>query len=332
MKKLCNKCGGELDVSKRFCEHCGAFNPFFISSFKQTHVSENIEKRGLEDLAGDEKVFPTEQEKNDLDLKKEIQRIKQESEINAKEIREELKHIGEENRKLRDEIESMSRKSGTEKTKPDSNPEAAATVRKPVRTGRSVVAGISVFVLLAGFIVGYFFLTKSGGQESVDLQNKVKQTDAISKPEAVKAPVIKTEATDTAKAPDVVVFPDTFKQSKLIAMSSPPAKRPSKAIVRTTKRVQPAKSVAKDDFVLSEAKAKRDLVGRKLSGCGISVNKAAEVVSLQNLVMVEELPSGEVKYKCIATIVQGGDTYTVTPYMYYNPDGVLINVDGTDCE
>jgi hypothetical protein len=358
MKKLCNKCGSELDLSKRLCDNCGAFNPFFISSLKQqSFSSDKIEKRKLEELAvnhmrdtvGLEEKAPDSNfysvpDKTEPDLKSEIQRIKQESELSTKEIREELRHIGEENRKLRDEIESIS------KNRLPVKEAEAAIIGVPVqhetkaeKKGTGLVIAIWTAVLLCGFVLGYFFLNKINEPQTAKASADVKKPAAVVNTEPAKL----ADAATTSEAAAGVTkdsIAEVVRESgakapaqdnKLIAAvsSAPvPAKKPKSVVKPSGSHPQPDKPVNKEEFILNEAKAKNDLVGRKLSGCGISVNKAAEVVSLQNLVMVEELPTGAMKYKCIAKIVQGGDTYTVTPYMYYNPDGVLINVDGTNCE
>ena len=85
-------------------------------------------------------------------------------------------------------------------------------------------------------------------------------------------------------------------------------------------------------FSISEEKVKTDLVGKKLSGCGVVINSYAEVEGLSNLVFIEKLGSGQLKYKCTARIAQGADNYTAVPYLYYSTDGILQKIDGTNCE
>jgi hypothetical protein len=94
----------------------------------------------------------------------------------------------------------------------------------------------------------------------------------------------------------------------------------------------PAPVKSKLATTVDESRVKSDLVGKKLSGCGITVKSASEISNISNLVFVDKLASGFMKYKFSATIVQGGDTYKATPYIYYNSEGVFLKVDGTTCE
>ena len=75
-----------------------------------------------------------------------------------------------------------------------------------------------------------------------------------------------------------------------------------------------------------------DLVGKRLSGCDVTINTVSEIEHLDNLVLVEKLATSYLKYKCTVKVKQGNETYTSSPYIYYSPDGTFIKVDGTNCE
>ena len=74
------------------------------------------------------------------------------------------------------------------------------------------------------------------------------------------------------------------------------------------------------------------MIGNKLSGCGIIVNNPGEIASFSNLALIAKEASGEVKYKFATRIVQGGEAYYATPYIYYDANGVFVRIDGTNCE
>jgi hypothetical protein len=97
------------------------------------------------------------------------------------------------------------------------------------------------------------------------------------------------------------------------------------------KTVPPVKDDA--SLGLSTSKAKSDLIGKTLSGCGITLKQASEIISITTPVLVEESPSlGYVKYKLSVQIIQEGETYNVTPYLYYSLSGNFMRIDAANCE
>lgn len=49
MKKFCSSCGNQLELSQRFCGQCGTVNPFFVAAFTLlSDQSESLEKLRLE--------------------------------------------------------------------------------------------------------------------------------------------------------------------------------------------------------------------------------------------------------------------------------------------
>jgi hypothetical protein len=102
-----------------------------------------------------------------------------------------------------------------------------------------------------------------------------------------------------------------------------------------TEDVSPAilESKPKSGFSLTVAQVKTDLLGKKLAGCGIVLNNAAEIEDISSPVIVEDATaSGYVRYKLNIKVIQGGDTYHVIPYLYYTPEGKFLRVDAANCE
>src|SRR5271167_2213025 len=106
MKKVCTRCGNQLNISERQCISCGAFNPFYIASFKSQRPA-TMEMEALE-----EQLLATEAQEQletaETGLKQEILRVKGETEQYKKqtldtvnEMREELQHMDEENKRLK---------------------------------------------------------------------------------------------------------------------------------------------------------------------------------------------------------------------------------------
>ena len=130
MKKTCTRCGGQLNIAESQCASCGAFNPFYISSFKSPRPVnvqiDALEQQWLATAVKEQRetekppVDSMEQERAvretaETGLKQEILRVKDETERYkkqtlelVKEVREELHHIDEENRRLKQEVEILS--------------------------------------------------------------------------------------------------------------------------------------------------------------------------------------------------------------------------------
>lgn len=124
---------------------------------------------------------------------------------------------------------------------------------------------------------------------------------------------------------------DSIKKAEAINNVPPPASSTNLSVSAVeVDTVAPKPRPVKVD--ITEAKVKRDLVGKRLAGCGITIKESSEIKNLSNLVFVEKLSSGFMKYKCTAKITQGNDSYTANPYVYYTSDGRFLKVDAANCE
>src|ERR1700761_5657828 len=114
MKKFCSKCGNQLDLGKRACAVCQAFNPYFISGFSNTPIPvatpthktithqqptvvEQIDEivKTKENIAENEilRLKQTTLEQNELTLKNELLKVKEETEQYKKETLDLVKGV-----------------------------------------------------------------------------------------------------------------------------------------------------------------------------------------------------------------------------------------------
>jgi hypothetical protein len=130
------------------------------------------------------------------------------------------------------------------------------------------------------------------------------------------APAITTPAPASPnKKSDTGNTTDTTHLHKWMAVTKPPVPGPSHV-----------------GFNLTPARVMGDLVGKKLSGCDITINSSSEINNIANIVLIEKLSASYFKYKCTVKIKQGTETYTASPYLYYSAEGSMIKVDGANCE
>jgi hypothetical protein len=346
MRKLCSKCGNDLDLGSRFCPSCGAFNPFFISTFnnpsrpvlipeklllEETTIASEIVSKAAEALIPAPEKEPEKQkliqetfekerqerEKIESGLKSEIRKVKEETEQYKKEtiemvneVRGDIQLIEAENRKLKDELDALNR--DITAAKPDSGELKSETVEPRGLTAEIRVL-IVVLVFAAGVLgsLGYFYVTKANtpvaplvsnpnGDKPLNTVNKVSNEPA--------AEPIKTE------------------DSKLVAAVTAPVAKPAPA------SEIPVKSNDFPDFKLTGAKLRKDLIGKKLSGCGTQIDVENEIVELSEPAMIDKLPPNSFKFKFSVKFTQGGNSYVAAPYIYYDSFGNFLKIDGTNCE
>jgi type VII secretion protein EssA len=334
MKKFCSKCGSQLDLGKKACTVCHAFNPFFIAGYASSAPDETVAKveKQEESVITKEAEIENngllaeqlEREKNDLSLKNELLRVKEETEQYKKEtldlvkgVKKELEDIDKENKLLKERVEQLNSNRHVEVAEVTSVT-SSPVKQKSASSGKIIaIAAAVTAILIAGF--SYFLI--NGSNKTTEPQTNLQPVTSVA---AVKAaPTPKTETRITAA--------DTTHPQKLLAAITPPAEKPKPVAPAPT----PAPAINKPaaiPFSLNATRVIGDLVGKKLSGCDITINSASEIDHVDNLVLVEKLSAFYLKYKCTVKIKQGTDTYTASPYMYYSAEGTFIKVDGTNCE
>lgn len=369
-----------MDLSKRTCDGCGSFNPFFISSSFVT--AKPVKQQAL--LANEEEVTEhktintapfvwvaesshqveagrikseeeksenelmtrerVERERAELDLKNEIKQVKEETEqykqetLNlVKEVREELQQIEQENKLLKEQVETLNKTGVTGAARenlamPSTQPSKSASGANKVLA----VAFSIVLILTCGCVIFYF--TEMNGRDVITeppvAKTNVSTVGAEQKKTVQPAAEIKTDENKTATASDQPVAPVKAPLADLATSAIEKEKNtgPVTNSVPAPVQTKPVQAQPSGVFMLSEARVRNDLIGRKLSGCGITIGSASEIEKLGNLVFVEKLSSVYLKYKVSLKVKQGNETYSSTPYVYYSSDGSFIKIDGTNCE
>ncbi|HLP49334.1 MAG TPA: hypothetical protein VK154_00475 [Chitinophagales bacterium] len=275
-------------------------------------------------------------------LKKEIQRVKEEAEQYGKHLivpeRNEHVEIAQETYKEKNNHEPVVAVVTPTVVAPavvEEQPETihveepAATPRQPepaeaTQSNMVLRVLLGVVLVMGAFLTWFYFAqidkptselsantTEAGvSPEAIDRSNKVVDT-VLSGEEP-------TPKKDTLGNAPVKVSPAVLTTGSTIAEV--------KSVSAT-----PAKEKPAGKYALSAAKVKHDLTGKKIAGCGISIGSESELQAVSNIVMVEKTAS-YLKYKCHVEILQGNDAYTASPYLYYSPDGSFIKLDGTNCE
>ncbi len=335
MKKFCSKCGTQLDLSKKSCTVCHAFNPYFISGFsenlhRETEVKPVVnvdiaalraeEAKQNELHAAELQQRQKERELLELSLKNELNKVKEETEQYKKETRDlvkgvqkELHDIEKENQLLKEKVELLKTTSAHEDKQVAAGPLYQS--EPEIKTDKKNLAVAAIVLLLLATGASYFFFSR---------HNVPAPAPTVNSQQPAKTEVAKTESI----APAVK---DTVHTHKLIA-----AAIPAPAVVKPA-AINPANvtSVVKPNagvFSLTNNKVIADLVGKKLSGCDITITSSSEIEYVNNLALVEKLSSSYLKYKCTIKIKQGNDVFTSSPYIYYSAEGTFIKVDGTNCE
>jgi hypothetical protein len=351
MKKFCSTCGNQLELSQRFCNQCGAVNPFFVSTFsflsdqsdelerlrlekeridkelaekeerqaefrKQEQLrkeAEDAERMKLENQEK-ERLAKEQQERERIEqaLKQELLKVKEETELYKKEthdwvneVRQGLQQIGEDNKRLKEDVANLSRAGVTVSSTERVNTESSSKQK-------GFIVSLAVILLGLTSVLAFFYFTTRYDTTSQEPQ-PAKQQSAIQPLENSEEVIDSLPAVDT------------------VAVTSAPVETPASAITNAP-ITKAAPAILTEPFVLEVSRVKRDLIGKKISGCDIIIGSASEIGSVSNLILVEKLGSGNLKYKLTMSIAQGEENFTATPYVYYTPDGGFIKVDGTNCE
>jgi hypothetical protein len=320
MKKICTRCGNALNMAEKQCA-CGAFNPFYIASHKATtplniQIAVIEEETSLKEINALSAITAEQKQGTGTELQQEILRVKDETEQYKRQtlemvevVRQELHHIDEENKRLKQEVEMLS----LSRISQPAEPKETFAPAPPAKAEKRFFAVVTILFIAFCIGLGYFLTVHKGENNAVALNRTVLSNQPVkTAPPAVitKAPVASNESAPA---------------KKLIAAVTPaPQPQP---VAAPAIAAQP-----KVNASISEAKVKGDLIGNKLSGCGITVNNPGEIAALGNLALITREPSGETKYKFSTRIVQGGETFNATPYIYYDANGVFVRIDGTNCE
>ena len=341
MKKFCSKCGTQLDLGKKTCAVCHAFNPYFIAGFTNNDAIENIpadtikvpessvEEENATEIASmhQEKL---EHQKAEFELKYELLKVQEETKQYkketfelVKEVQKELHDIELENRLLKEKVEAL--KNTPNNFTPLTLPDTLNSEHKP-NSKKGVTVMAAVLLLIAGTTASYFYLS-SNNKNAVNSNTGSQQTTAPMVAETKMKPEAHKAATLAPK--------DTVQRSRLLAAAVVSPSKPMAPAVATpviNKTKAPTTMATPASFALTESRLRNDLVGKKLSGCDITINNSGEINSIGNLVLVDRLSASYLKYKCVVKVKQGTETYTSLPYVYYSAEGTFIKVDGTNCE
>ncbi len=287
-----------------------------------------------------------EREKTENELKKEILQLKEEAELNKKEtigmlrvVRYELQQkIDNNNKQLKEEFE-MANRQNLQATVPPVVPEVkvaavAAASSKATKRSTPVVAMILFALFLLAGVAYFYFNSSLSNKPNPETAFISVETPSLSAP--VAADTLKTETANSSLVDTTAAATKPLAEVEASTQKTEPAIEPAtkSKTVSAANAVfrEPAPASAETTVRVTESKIRADIVGKKLSGCGITVNKRDEIEELGSLVLIETLPSGSLKYKFTAKIVQGEDTYNATPYIYYSSKGGFIKIDGTNCE
>jgi|GEM_PF-6233846 hypothetical protein len=342
MKKFCSKCGNRLDLGKRTCTICSAFNPYFIAGFASSEDNEtgsNISEKQANgqvleqplvknDYAADLVRLRREQleyQKNEFELKNELLKVKEETQQYKKEtfelvteVKKELQDIENENRLLKEKVESLKSSATTQQVELTPSAVTPAEHKTESKKGMVILAVSVLFIVVAA--ASWFFFNHTTKNPQVNTAGVI--------PIGNNPDLNSTENRNLSPRPAKT---ETAPAKKLLAVAGvASAAKPVPSVPAPV--AQPVKKSAPEAFSLTESKLKADLIGKKLSGCDITINNAGEINSISNLVLVDRLSASYLKYKCIVKIKQGNEAYISSPYIYYSAEGSFIKVDGTNCE
>ena len=287
-----------------------------------------------------------EREKAENELKKEILQLKEEAELNKKEtigmlrvVRYELQQkIDNNNKQLKEEFELANRQN-LQATVPPVVPEVkVAAVAAPSSNATKTNTPAVAIILFALFLLAgaAYFYFNSSLPNNPNPETAVISAETPSISASVAADTLKTETAAIPAVDTTAAKAEPLAEEKGSILKAEPVIEPATKsnTVSATNAVfhEPAPAKTETSMRVTESKIRADIVGKKISGCGITINKRDEIEELGSLVLIETLPSGSLKYKFSAKIVQGEDTYNATPYIYYTPKGGFIKIDGTNCE
>lgn len=348
MKKFCSKCGSQLDLGKRACTTCQAFNPYFISGYTNPSQTESVNKIQIHEGLVETKSIPeqketarilqqVEQERISLKLENELIKVKEETEQYKKEtldlvkgVQKELQDIEKENKLLKEKFDSLKTNAISAQAEVIATNPPVTEHKSDSKKGITAFAAIALLLLVTGLSYSYFKnsnkpnasqptttpVTSDDGIKKSDIASLKSDTPYYQKKLAVATLPVATKPIATTPFTAITI------PAKPLTITAAPTPAPA---------VAAAKPVS-TPFALTETRVKSDMVGKKLSGCDITIHSASEIDNLSNLVLVEKLSASYLKYKCTIKIKQGADVFTSTPYIYYSGEGSFIKVDGTNCE
>lgn len=287
-----------------------------------------------------------ERERIEANLKNEILRVKEEAlqykeetigllrEV-RNEVKGEIQQIDEENKRLKQEVESLS-KQKVEVVSPlhtkEQNEEEPAPQpeyeNEAINSNKTFLrAVLGVVVLLAAFLA-YFYFTQINQEPESTLISEATSAEEV-------APSLPQES--ESKVDTLLVAAENSEPAEPVApVSQPvaPAPKITEAAIAAPIKISPEPEAKKNiaaKIAINVQKVSADLNGKRISGCGVTIGAGAELKQISNLILVTETPEYS-KYRCKAIIVQGTDTYTSSPYLYYSPTGELERIDGSNCE
>lgn len=306
---------------------------------------ENLEKELILREALEREKFEENFKKEILRVKEETEQYKQETIDMLRQMRDEIQQqIEQEHNRLKEEFELVRKEQVV--------PEQAEVVRSAIpselleknKKSSKAAVGLLLVVLSVGIGLAYFYFTNIYNSSSITKQNSLSTSDnvnetSLSNSDSLNeaANIASVDTTNSIQEPiaeastsaaNNIADPQTVKNE---SRNSIPVMNVLNHEPTSTKRET---SVVKEASTpsIDESKVLNDLIGKRISGCGVIINNSDEIQEIRNLIFVETLPSGYKKYKFVAKIEQGGDSYTATPYIYYSADGGFIKIDGTNCE
>lgn len=326
---------------------------------------EELERQRLARIEKEKEIKERfEREKIEAAFKQELQQVKSETEQYKqqtthllKELQQVIFQIDEENRKLKEELlqiakaqqqafQPATKKNIAPTTEEPTIPSTVETTfinenqpaaqpplpKKATQKRTTAITALLFFALAAAIItIGYFYFThqNQNNPEKTITEKIITTTEPTTASEPNPEPTSITESqpvttteTNTSITASTPALPPSSNKTK--EKAKPVIAAPTSA--ETTKETPPA-------FGLSAEQARADLIGQKLSGCGITLSNSSEIQQISNPVMVENTPAaGYVKYKLTMHIIQSGETYHVTPYLYYSTAGKFMRVDASNCE
>ncbi len=293
-----------------------------------------------------------EREKFEASFKEEILRVKEETEQHKQEtvdmlrqMRDEIQQqIEQEHNRLKQEFELVRKEQLVPEHVDTAEPSLA---NEPVQKKKPKSSGallLLLAVLTVGIGLAYFYFTNIYTSSSTVSQSAEKPSSTLEETPTINHDTL-SMAENAAASETASTIPQPIAEASLAEASNNTTtegvKKENRNSVPVTNTVYHEPSLTKRETVpvprertpaINESKVLNDLVGKRISGCGVTINSSDEVQEISNLVFVETLPSGYKKYKFKAKIEQGGDSYNATPYIYYSADGGFIKIDGTNCE
>ncbi len=306
---------------------------------------ENLEKEMILREALEREKFEENFKKEILRVKEETEQYKQETIDMLRQMRDEIQQqIEQEHTRLKEEFELVRREQVVpEHVEPVESVTPSVALVQNEKSNKGAVALLFV-VLSVGIGLAYFYFTNIYNSNSVTKENLLSNSDNGNETSLSISDSL-NEVANNASADTSTTIQEPIAETNTSVVNNTanaePVKNESRHSIPVTNAVYHEPTISKRETsvvkeertrAINESKVMSDLIGKRISGCGVTINSSDEVQEISNLVFIETLPSGYKKYKFVAKIEQGGDTYTATPYIYYSADGGFIKIDGTNCE